>query len=143
MAVAGFGADDGEVIAEENTLTATGWAQKQVGNDNQGLLYQDIAKRTLERRFQLADYIKVASAALGDGLLTIDFAREVPDEKSRIKLKFATQQTSKIKLPKAPLGRLLRADTLLQGASPTYSGTAYVNALKVIMVNVSRTPSRV
>jgi len=60
-----------------------------VGNDDQGLLYQGIVKRTFERRFQLADYIKVAIAALGGGLLTTDLARE------------------------APLGRLLRADTLL------------------------------
>ena len=86
MAIAGFGADDGEVVAEENTLTATGRAQKQVGNDNQGLLYQGIVKRTFERRFQLADYIKVASAALGDGLLTIDLAREAPGEKKPHKI---------------------------------------------------------
>ena len=86
MAVAGFGANDVEVVVQGNALTVTGRAQKQVENDNQGLLYQGIAKRTFERRFQLADYIKVADAALEDGLLTIDLAREVPEEKKPRKI---------------------------------------------------------
>ena len=86
MAVAGFGANDVEVVVQGNTLTVTGRAQNQVENDNQDLLYQGIAKRTFERRFQLADYIKVADAALEDGLLTIDLAREVPDEKKPRKI---------------------------------------------------------
>ena len=81
MAVAGFGADDVDGVEHENTLTVTGRAQKQVENDNQGLLYQGIAKRAFERRFQLANYIKVANAVLENGLLTIDLAREVPEEK--------------------------------------------------------------
>ena len=86
MAVAGFGANDVEVVVQGNTLTVTGRAQNQVENDNQDLLYQGIAKRTFERRFQLADYIKVADAALEDGLLTINLAREVPDEKKPRKI---------------------------------------------------------
>ena len=86
MAVAGFGANDVEVVVQGNALTVTGRAQKQVENDNQDLLYQGIAKRTFERRFQLADYIKIADAALEDGLLTIDLAREVPDEKKPRKI---------------------------------------------------------
>ena len=86
MAVAGFGANDVEVVVQGNTLTVTGRAQNQVENDNQDLLYQGIAKRTFKRRFQLADYIKVADAALEDGLLTIDLAREVPEEKKPRKI---------------------------------------------------------
>jgi molecular chaperone IbpA len=81
MAVAGFKADDVDVVVHETTLTVTGRAQKQAENDNQGLLYQGIAKRGFERRFQLADYIKVVNAGLEDGLLTVDLAREVPEEK--------------------------------------------------------------
>lgn len=86
MAVAGFRADDVDVVVHENTLTVTARAQKPAENDNQGLLYQGIAKRAFERRFQLADYIKVVTAGLEDGLLTIDLAREVPEEKKPRKI---------------------------------------------------------
>ena len=43
------------------------------------LLYSGIATRAFERRFQLADFVRVAAADLADGLLTIDLVREVPE----------------------------------------------------------------
>ena len=86
MAVAGFRPEDVDVVVHENTLTVTGRAQNQTENDGKDLLYQGIARRAFERRFQLADYIKVVNAGLEDGLLTVDLAREVPEEKKPRKI---------------------------------------------------------
>ena len=86
MAVAGFRQEDVDVVVHENTLTVTGRAQNQTDNDSKDLLYQGIARRAFERRFQLADYIKAVNAGLEDGLLTIDLTREVPEEKKPRKI---------------------------------------------------------
>lgn len=78
MAVAGFGEDDLEIVANENTLTVKGNARKDEGEET-SYLYRGIAGRAFERRFQLADYIKVTGARLENGLLHIELAREVPE----------------------------------------------------------------
>jgi molecular chaperone IbpA len=44
-------------------------------------LYRGIAGRDFERRFQLADHVKVVGAKLMNGLLSIDLHRELPEEK--------------------------------------------------------------
>jgi molecular chaperone IbpA len=97
MAVAGFSAEDVDVVTHENTLTVSGRAPANRENDGKGLLYQGIAKRAFERRFQLADYIKVENAGLEDGLLTVDLAREVPEEKRprKIEIRGAAKLESK------------------------------------------------
>ncbi|BAI72963.1 molecular chaperone [Azospirillum sp. B510] len=77
MAVAGFGQDDLDITAHQNSLTVTGKARKD-GPTGQ-FLYRGIAGRAFERRFQLADFIKVTGAALQNGLLHIELAREVPE----------------------------------------------------------------
>ena len=78
MAVAGFGEDDLEIVANENTLTVKGNARKDEGEET-SYLYRGIAGRAFDRRFQLADYIKVSGARLENGLLHIELAREVPE----------------------------------------------------------------
>jgi molecular chaperone IbpA len=77
MAVAGFGLDDIDITVHENTLTVTGKAK----DDEKGpqYLHRGIAGRAFERRFQLADHIKVSGASLVNGLLDIDLVREVPE----------------------------------------------------------------
>ena len=77
MAVAGFGEGDLEVTQAENTLTVRGKLSN--GQDNTTYLHRGIARRPFERRFQLADYIKVTGASLSNGLLHVDLVREVPD----------------------------------------------------------------
>ncbi|MEQ9813646.1 MAG: Hsp20 family protein [Azospirillaceae bacterium] len=77
MAVAGFGEDDLEIVANENTLTVKGTARRDEEEGN--YLHRGIAGRAFERRFQLADYIKVSGAELVNGLLHIDLVREVPE----------------------------------------------------------------
>ena len=80
MAVAGFSEADIEIVLKEDTLTVKGKRdQDAAGNDN--FLYRGIAARSFERRFQLADNIKVTGADLRDGLLHVDLERQVPEEK--------------------------------------------------------------
>ena len=78
MAVAGFQPSELNVETKENTLTITGVKDKQ---DNRNYLYHGIAERNFERRFQLADYVKVTDARLENGLLHVDLVREIPEAK--------------------------------------------------------------
>ena len=78
MAVAGFSEKDLDVTAKEDTLVVSG---KLSDNDEVTYLHRGIAGRAFERRFELAEYIKVTGANLVNGLLEIELSREVPEEK--------------------------------------------------------------
>lgn len=77
MAVAGFGPDEIEVTSQENSLLVSGKAKKE--QEAGQYLYRGIAGRAFERRFQLADHIKVTGASLVNGLLHVDLVREIPE----------------------------------------------------------------
>jgi molecular chaperone IbpA len=77
MAVAGFGPEDIELTAHDNTLTVAGKAPQP--QDNSRVLYRGIAGRAFERRFVLADHIVVEGAQLENGLLHVALRREVPE----------------------------------------------------------------
>ncbi|WP_050423518.1 Hsp20 family protein [Bradyrhizobium tropiciagri] len=76
LAVAGFGADDITVTAEQNALTIEGRKPEKAAGE---YLYQGIAARPFRRVFNLADYVQVKQASFRDGLLIIDLVREVPE----------------------------------------------------------------
>ena len=77
LAVAGFRAGDLDITAQQNLLVVVG---KKRPEATQGeMLHVGIANRGFERRFELADYVRVDNADLADGLLTIDLVREVPE----------------------------------------------------------------
>jgi len=78
MAVAGFGEDDLEVTVKENSLTIKG-KKADADQDAVKYLYRGIATRAFERRFELADHIKVTGAKLENGVLSLDLVREVPE----------------------------------------------------------------
>ena len=80
VAVAGFTQDDLAIEVKENALTIKG-EKKSAANANGEVLYQGIAARTFERRFQLADYVQVVGASLENGLLHVDLVREIPEAK--------------------------------------------------------------
>src|SRR6266446_8724531 len=80
MAVAGFAEAELNVTQKENELLVTGQTA-QDGQDDKQYLYRGIAGRNFERRFQLADHVKVVGAKLANGLLTIELQREIPEEK--------------------------------------------------------------
>ena len=77
LAVAGFRADDLDITAQQNLLTVIG--RKREEDDAGEMLHVGIANRGFERRFELADYVRVDHADLADGLLVIDLVREVPE----------------------------------------------------------------
>jgi molecular chaperone IbpA len=79
MAVAGFTQDDLTITQEQNMLIVIG---QKIGDeeDDRQYLHRGIAGRAFQRRFELADHVKVVAAGLANGLLTIDLKREVPEE---------------------------------------------------------------
>lgn len=81
IAVAGFTQDDLSIESRENTLTVRGERKTAEDDRRAELLYQGIAARTFERRFQLADHVLVSGAALENGLLHVDLVREIPEAK--------------------------------------------------------------
>lgn len=80
MAVAGFAEAELNVTQKENELLVAGQTAADAQDDKQ-YLYRGIAGRNFERRFQLADHVKVVGAKLANGLLTIELQREIPEEK--------------------------------------------------------------
>ena len=78
LAVAGFRPQDIDITAQQNLLTVQGKKRDEI-EDGSELLHVGIANRGFERRFELADYVRVAGADLADGLLIIDLVREVPE----------------------------------------------------------------
>jgi molecular chaperone IbpA len=81
IAVAGFAEKDLNVEVRDGLLTVTGKREETDKGQNKGLLYQGIAGRAFERRFQLADHVEVRAAKLENGLLHIDLEQIVPEEK--------------------------------------------------------------
>ena len=77
VAVAGFVENELAMTQEHNVLTVAG---QKTGEENGEYLHRGIAGRAFERRFQLADHVKVTGAVLKNGLLTVDLKREIPEE---------------------------------------------------------------
>ena len=77
LAVAGFGPDDLSIELKEGLLTVTG--KKVVANEERTFLHRGIAERGFERRFQLADHVRVTGANLEHGTLSLTLVREVPE----------------------------------------------------------------
>jgi len=79
VAVAGFRPDQLNIEVKENVLTITG---KKDGDDaGRTFLHRGLAERSFERRFQLADHIRVQDAELAHGLLSVTLQLEVPEPK--------------------------------------------------------------
>ena len=80
MAVAGFSESELDIVTEQNTLTVSGQKAADDEQEEREFLYRGIATRSFERRFQLADHVRVVSARLENGLLHIDLQRELPEK---------------------------------------------------------------
>ncbi len=78
MAVAGFGENDLDIVAKENTLMVKG--HRNSVDDDQVYLFRGIAGRSFQQNFSLADHMKVIGAHLDNGLLHIDLERDIPEE---------------------------------------------------------------
>lgn len=80
MAVAGFSGSELDIVTEQNTLTVSGQKAGDDEQEDREFLYRGIATRSFERRFQLADHVRVVSAKLENGLLHIELQRELPEK---------------------------------------------------------------
>jgi molecular chaperone IbpA len=78
LAVAGFGPADIDITARQNMLVVTG-RKSESRNKDGNYLHMGIATRAFERRFELADFVRVEGADMKDGLLSIDLVREIPE----------------------------------------------------------------
>ncbi|EFO31439.1 small heat shock protein HspD [Roseibium sp. TrichSKD4] len=95
MAVAGFADKDLNVEAKEHTLTIKGEKAEDSESDRE-VLYRGIASRAFERRFQLAEYVRVDGAQLENGLLHIDLVRELPEAMKPRKIEIGTGSAKQI-----------------------------------------------
>ena len=77
IAVAGFSDADLAVEVKDGALIVS--ARKADEDETRVFLHRGIATRAFERRFQLADHVRVVGATHTDGMLHIDLQREIPE----------------------------------------------------------------
>ena len=94
IAVAGFRPDDLDITAQQNLLVIVG--KKREESSTGEILHLGIANRGFERRFELADYVRVDNADLADGLLVIDLVREVPEAMKPKKIAVGGERTLEV-----------------------------------------------
>ncbi len=94
LAVAGFRPGDLDITAQQNLLVVQGRKRDEEADGE--MLHVGIANRGFERRFELADYVRVENADLADGLLIIDLLREVPDAMKPKKIAIGGQKPLEI-----------------------------------------------
>jgi molecular chaperone IbpA len=93
LAVAGFSPDELSITAQPNQLIVAG---KRVENADAQYLYRGIAERAFQRQFSLADYVRVASATLTNGLLSIELVSEVPEAMKPRRIEIANNNLPQI-----------------------------------------------
>ena len=99
MEVAGFGDKDLSIEVKEGVLTITG--KRDAEEPKSHFLYQGIAGRSFERRYQLDDHMEVRGARIEHGLLHVDVVRVIPEEKKARKITVATGKSAEPKIVEA------------------------------------------
>ena len=79
VAVSGFADSELTIETRENTLSIRGAKADGADAGKSEVIYQGIAGRAFDRRFELADHVRVTGAALENGLLHVELAREIPE----------------------------------------------------------------
>ena len=92
LALAGFNQDDIEITAKENSLEISSKANNSA-DEKKEYLHRGIAKRAFERRFELADHVKVVGASMINGLLHVDLVREIPQALKPRRIEIQTSET--------------------------------------------------
>jgi molecular chaperone IbpA len=109
LAVAGFGPDDLNIEFKENTLVVQG--RKAAGDERRQFLHRGVAERNFERRFGLADHVRVTEARLENGLLTIDLVRELPETLKPRRIEIgAAKPAARAKVVDAPAKQVEQVD---------------------------------
>lgn len=77
VAVAGFSSDDLSVELRDGAVIVS--AKKATEDEDRNYLHRGIATRAFERKFTLADHVRIDGASHADGMLNIDLVREIPE----------------------------------------------------------------
>ena len=93
IAVAGFTGDELNVEVKENALVVS--AREAADDTKRSYLHRGIATRAFERRFHLADHVRVTGAAHEDGMLHIDLQREIPEALKPRRIEIASSASAK------------------------------------------------
>ena len=93
MAVAGFSESELTITSEHNTLLVTGEKAEEEDIQGANYLYRGIATRSFERRFNLAEHVRVSGASLDNGLLHIELEREIPEAMKPKKIEIQSSST--------------------------------------------------
>ena len=101
MAVAGFGEEDLDITVKEQSLVVSGKKKVDEKEEDVSYLHRGIATRAFERRFDLADHIRVDAAELRNGLLSIELVREVPEAMKPRTVKIQAPSQTKVLESKA------------------------------------------
>lgn len=99
IAVAGFSEDELAIELKDRNLVVT--ARKAEETTERTYLHRGIATRAFDRRFHLADHVKVTGAVHADGMLHIDLVREVPEALKPRKIEIAKSAPSDANLVEA------------------------------------------
>lgn len=87
IAVAGFSADELNVEVKDGAVIVLG--RKAAEDEARAYLHRGIATRAFERRFALADHVRVEGAGHENGMLNIDLVREIPEALKPRKIEIA------------------------------------------------------
>ena len=101
LAVAGFSSADIDITARQNMLVVVGRKAENRNKDG-NYLHMGIATRAFERRFELADFVRVEAADMKDGLLSVELVREIPDAMKPRKIEIGTGRSHAIEAETAP-----------------------------------------
>lgn len=88
VAVAGFSPDELSVEVRDSTLFIA--ARKAPEEPDGTFLHRGIAARAFERRFTLADHVRVTGASHENGMLHINLVRELPEAKKPRRITIST-----------------------------------------------------
>ena len=98
VAVAGFGPSDLDITSHQNMLTIQGRKATSDADKQRKFVHLGIANRAFERKFELADFVRVDNADLKDGLLVIELIREVPEAMKPRKINLATGKSEPVQI---------------------------------------------
>jgi molecular chaperone IbpA len=104
LAVAGFKREDLDITAQQNMLVISGRRAESRNRDG-NFLHVGIATRAFERRFELADFVRVTAAELHDGLLSIELVREIPEAMKPRRIDIGTGETTTLEAAPAASDR--------------------------------------
>lgn len=97
IAVAGFSDADLSVEVKENSLVVAAKKAEDSGEEDRTFLHRGIATRAFERRFHLAEHVRVTGASHVDGMLNIDLTREVPEALKPRRIEISNGDTVDVK----------------------------------------------